>query len=98
MKKLAVLFPGIGYHCDKPLLYYSKKCLSAYGYEIIEVNYKHFPHMKDKDELIKQAEDIGYAQTEEILKIFHFPLMMKSYLYQKVLVLPLVHVLMKNIM
>lgn len=52
MKKLAVLFPGIGYHCDKPLLYYSKKCLSAYGYEIIEVNYKHFPHMKDKDELI----------------------------------------------
>lgn len=21
MKKLAVLFPGIGYHCDKPLLY-----------------------------------------------------------------------------
>lgn len=29
MKKLAVLFPGIGYHCDKPLLYYSKKCLSA---------------------------------------------------------------------
>ena len=47
MKKLAVLFPGIGYHCDKPLLYYSKKCLSAYGYEIIEVNYTHFPHMKD---------------------------------------------------
>ena len=36
MKKLAVLFPGIGYHCDKPLLYYSKKCLSAYGYEIID--------------------------------------------------------------
>ena len=64
MKKLAVLFPGIGYHCDKPLLYYSKKCLSAYGYEIIEVNYKHFPHTKDKDELIKQAEDIGYKQAE----------------------------------
>lgn len=72
MKKLAVLFPGIGYHCDKPLLYYSKKCLSAYGYEIIEVNYRHFPHMKDKDELIKQAEDIGYAQTEEILKDIPF--------------------------
>ena len=68
MKKLAVLFPGIGYHCDKPLLYYSKKCLSAYGYEIIEVNYTHFPHMKDKDELIEQAEDIGYKQAEEILK------------------------------
>lgn len=24
-KKIAVLFPGIGYHTDKPLLYYSKK-------------------------------------------------------------------------
>lgn len=22
--KLAVFFPGIGYHCDKPLLYYSE--------------------------------------------------------------------------
>ena len=65
MKKLAVLFPGIGYHCDKPLLYYSKKCLSAYGYEIIEVNYTHFPHMKDKDELIEQAEDIGYKQARD---------------------------------
>ena len=28
--------------------------------------------MKDKDELIKQAEDIGYAQTEEILKDIPF--------------------------
>ena len=45
MKKLAVLFPGIGYHCDKPLLYYSKKYLKVYGYEIIEVNYKfEYPH------------------------------------------------------
>lgn len=25
--KLAILFPGIGYHTDKPLLYYSKKIL-----------------------------------------------------------------------
>ena len=24
-KKIAVLFPGVGYHTDKPLLYYSKK-------------------------------------------------------------------------
>ena len=23
--KLAVIFPGIGYHTDKPLLYYGKK-------------------------------------------------------------------------
>lgn len=25
MKKIAVYFPGIGYHCDNPLLYYSRE-------------------------------------------------------------------------
>ena len=79
MKKLAVLFPGIGYHCDKPLLYYSKKCLSAYGYEIIEVNYKHFPHMKDKDELVKREFDSclqfftnQIAQNVDYINAFEF--------------------------
>lgn len=67
MKKLAVLFPGIGYHCDKPLLYYSKKYLKSCHYDIIEVNYKHFPHIEDQEELIQKALDIGYHQTEQIL-------------------------------
>ena len=31
--KLAVFFPGIGYHCDKPLLYYSRKLAQEWGYE-----------------------------------------------------------------
>ena len=43
MKKAAVLFPGIGYHTDKPLLYYSKKIAAELGYEIIEVPYGKFP-------------------------------------------------------
>lgn len=25
MKKIAVYFPGIGYHCDNPLLYYGRE-------------------------------------------------------------------------
>lgn len=29
--KLAVFFPGIGYHCDKPLLYYSRKLVQNMG-------------------------------------------------------------------
>lgn len=29
--QLAVLFPGIGYHIDKPLLYYSAKLARARG-------------------------------------------------------------------
>ena len=43
MKKLAVIFPGVGYHTDKPLLYYSKKLAFQNGYEIVEVPYGKFP-------------------------------------------------------
>ena len=39
MKKLAVIFPGIGYHTDKPLLYYSGKMAAAEGYEIVKIAY-----------------------------------------------------------
>ena len=43
MRKLAVIFPGVGYHTDKPLLYYSKKIAAQNGYEIREVPYGNFP-------------------------------------------------------
>ena len=39
LKKAAVVFPGIGYHTDKPLLYYGKKLAAARGYEIVDVPY-----------------------------------------------------------
>ena len=35
--RIAVIFPGIGYHTDKPLLYYSKKIAGQHGYDIVEV-------------------------------------------------------------
>lgn len=38
-KQLAVLFPGIGYHADKPLLYYSAKLARAHGCEVTTVQY-----------------------------------------------------------
>lgn len=37
--KIAVIFPGIGYHSDKPLLYYSSKLAQSMGYEVIKVTY-----------------------------------------------------------
>ena len=45
--KLAILFPGIGYHTDKPLLYYSKKILKNMDYEIKEIKgaIKHHEHL-----------------------------------------------------
>ena len=40
--KLAVFFPGIGYHTDKPLLYYSRKIAVELGYQTVEVKYGNY--------------------------------------------------------
>ena len=42
-KKIAVIFPGMGYHVDKPLLYYSRKLAVQYGYEIVCAQYGTLP-------------------------------------------------------
>ena len=70
-KKLAVIFPGVGYHNDKPLLYYSKKLAKNKDYEIIEVNY----NFEDAGQVIKadqekrsQAFDDAFQQVKEQLK------------------------------
>ena len=33
MKKLAIIFPGVGYTCTKPLLYYTASMAAERGYE-----------------------------------------------------------------
>lgn len=69
MKKIAVIFPGIGYHADKPLLYYSKKLAASYGFEVREVPYGNFPKdVKGSAEKMEQAFVNALAQCEEILK------------------------------
>ena len=35
MNGIAVFFPGIGYHCDKPLLYFSRGLAREAGYREI---------------------------------------------------------------
>lgn len=42
-KKIAVVFPGVGYHAEKPLLYYSRKIAEQYGYEIVCADYGTLP-------------------------------------------------------
>lgn len=39
MKKLAVLFPGVGYTCAKPLLYYAGALAAEKGYETLALDY-----------------------------------------------------------
>lgn len=66
--KAAVIFPGIGYHTDKPLLYYGKKLAKESSYQIIEVNYTGFPsNVKGNEEKMKQSFQIARTQAEEML-------------------------------
>jgi hypothetical protein len=39
MKKIAVVFPGVGYTKDRPLLYYAGKLAAANGYELIHLDF-----------------------------------------------------------
>lgn len=71
--KLAVVFPGIGYHADKPLLYYGKKLAVQRGYEVREVPYGNFPDgVKGSPEKMKQAFLIALQQAEELLEHVKF--------------------------
>ena len=69
MKKIACLFPGIGYTCDKPLLYYSGKLLKSLGWEIVLVPYSGFPSgVKGNAEKMRQCAQTALEQAERILR------------------------------
>lgn len=72
MKRAAVLFPGIGYSVDRPLLYYSGKMAQKQGYEIIKVPYTGFPKKQaGNHDMMMKAFQIGRAGAEELLKDVH---------------------------
>ena len=69
MKKIACLFPGIGYTCDKPLLYYSWKLLKGMGWEVVPVAYSGFPDkVKGDPEKMRQSAQMALEQAEQILQ------------------------------
>ena len=74
--KIAVVFPGMGYTADRPLLYYSAQLAKQYGYEIKKVKFHDLPFAKDALEgnlkaalaqAEEQLEDIDFRRCEEIL-------------------------------
>lgn len=68
LPKLAVIFPGIGYTADKPLLYYSGRLARKYGYQILTVSYPPLPeNIKGNSGKMKQAFDLAFAQAEQFL-------------------------------
>ena len=74
-EKLAVIFPGIGYTHDKPLLYYAKEMAREHGYKIIKITYK-LPYkaheVKGKEEMMHAVFDIALKQTIEQLSHVEF--------------------------
>lgn len=72
-KKLAVIFPGIGYHKDKPLLYYSSKLAKKYGYEIICADYGELPTgVKGDVEKMQNAYELALEQVTNQLSQVDF--------------------------
>ncbi len=66
--KLAVIFPGIGYTCDKPLLYYSGKLAAKCGYEVIPVPYGNFgKDVKGNAKKMRESFEHALLQAEEML-------------------------------
>lgn len=72
-RKIAVVFPGIGYHVDKPLLYFSKKLAMQHGYEIRDVPYGGFqPGIKGDRAKMYEAFENALRQSEKILMDVNF--------------------------
>ena len=68
--KLCVLFPGVGYSVDRPLLYFSKKLATAQGYEIRDISYHDLPHIsRDNklDDVKLKAYSLAVEQAAECL-------------------------------
>ncbi len=63
-KGLAVILPGIGYHKDKPLLYYTAKLMRSKDYDIICIEYSGMPEkIKGDAGMMKKAAEIACEQT-----------------------------------
>ena len=71
-KKTAVIFPGMGYHKDKPLLYYSSRIVQNLGYEIIHIEYLGMPPKVFDAQTLEKAGNIAYECTKEQLKEIDF--------------------------
>ena len=71
--KLAVIFPGVGYNTDRPLLYYSRKIVQKYGYDEVCIDYKNLEtDIKGNADKIKRTYESAYAQAKEQLEGIDF--------------------------
>lgn len=68
-KKLAVIFPGIGYTADKPLLYYARRIAMEQGYEVMTIAYSGFPKkIKGDQKLMEESFRIALDRSRQCLQ------------------------------
>lgn len=68
-KRMALILPGLGYHSDKPLLYYAKKLFRQRGYQIEEITYQNLPewnkgNLEAVGEIVTQQAEKAFAQID----------------------------------
>lgn len=70
-KKLAIIFPGMGYSSERPLLYYARKVLQKNEYEVIKVDYPGLENdnfiESNKDGLINNGVSSNRISKEKLL-------------------------------
>lgn len=77
MKKLVIMFPGVGYTMDCPLLYYASFLYEAKGYEQIHMKYnniffepdltKEEKTLKVRDYVWEKARNIDFSKYDEVV-------------------------------
>lgn len=77
MKKLAVMFPGVGYTMDFPLMYYASLLYEARGYEQIHMKYnsilfdpdltKEEKTLKAREYIWEKVKDIDFSAYDEVV-------------------------------
>lgn len=68
MKALAVIFPGIGYTADKPLLHYGRRIAEKLGCESLILPYAGFPRgVKGDPDKMRRCYALALTQARELL-------------------------------
>lgn len=77
MKKLVVMFPGVGYTMDFPLMYYASFLYEAKGYEQIHMKYNSIlfepdltreeKTLKARDYVWEKVKDIDFSVYDEVV-------------------------------
>ncbi len=73
ISRIAVIFPGIGYNKNRPLLYHSGKLALQHGFKVKALEFGGFPtKIKGDREALMKAFSIAVAQSEDQLKYIDF--------------------------